>query len=223
MTYKITLKQQKFLKYKLDQVEKHSWGNDKSTRNKDGKIALFTVSFSHLLCNVIQRVCEAMSGYFVVLARNWLAHKLDYTVTQMKKLTVKRAIGEDRWPPPSRNDDLDHLVFTKHSFSKLNVSLKLTSLNNTSMVSQLLLSRSFNFLLLSWCLSFWLTASPTGKAVCIHNEWSLSIPRGGGVLSIIDYTGRLLYGEAVRPKGIPFSGFRYMKGWGIKALRYMKW
>ena len=29
---------------------------------------------------------------------------------------------------------------------------------------------------------------------------------GGGVLSIMAYTGRL------RPKGVPFSGFRYIKG-----------
>ena len=29
---------------------------------------------------------------------------------------------------------------------------------------------------------------------------------GGGVLPIMTYTGRL------RPKGVPFSGFRYLKG-----------
>ena len=33
-----------------------------------------------------------------------------------------------------------------------------------------------------------------------------SIPRGEGVLHIMAYTGRL------RPKGVPFSGFRYVKG-----------
>ena len=55
-------------------------------------IALFTVSFSHLHYNVIQRVCEAISGYFVVLAGNCLAHTLNYIVMQMKKLTVKGAI-----------------------------------------------------------------------------------------------------------------------------------
>ncbi len=31
-------------------------------------------------------------------------------------------------------------------------------------------------------------------------------PGGGGVLPIMAYTGRLC------PKGVPFSGFRYMKG-----------
>jgi len=31
-------------------------------------------------------------------------------------------------------------------------------------------------------------------------------PGGGGVLPIKAYTGRL------RPKGVPFSGFRYIKG-----------
>ena len=33
-----------------------------------------------------------------------------------------------------------------------------------------------------------------------------SIPGGGGVLPIMAYTGRL------RPKGVPYSGFRYKKG-----------
>ena len=31
-------------------------------------------------------------------------------------------------------------------------------------------------------------------------------PGGGGVLPIMAYTGRF------RPKGVPFSGFRYIKG-----------
>ena len=47
-------------------------------------IALFTVSFSHLHYNVIQCVCEAILGYFVVLAQNYLARTLDYIVMQMK-------------------------------------------------------------------------------------------------------------------------------------------
>ena len=33
-----------------------------------------------------------------------------------------------------------------------------------------------------------------------------SMTPGGGVLPIMAYTGRL------RPKGVPFSGFKYMKG-----------
>ena len=41
-------------------------------------------------------------------------------------------------------------------------------------------------------------------------------PPGGGVLPIMAYTGRL------RPKGVPFSGFRYIKGWGFHELRYIK-
>ena len=43
-------------------------------------IVLFTVCFSHLHDNVR----EAISGYFVVLARNCLARRLDYTVMQMR-------------------------------------------------------------------------------------------------------------------------------------------
>ena len=52
--------------------------------------------------------------------------------------------------------------------------------------------------------------------------------RGGGVLSIMAYTGRL------RPKGVPFSGFRYIKrvrillklrfikGHGNRPFRYLR-
>ena len=38
----------------------------------------------------MQRVCEAISGYFVVLGRNCLARTLDYIVMQIKKLTVQK-------------------------------------------------------------------------------------------------------------------------------------
>ena len=40
-------------------------------------------------------------------------------------------------------------------------------------------------------------------------------PRGV-VLPIMAYTGRL------HPKGVPFSGFRYMKGYRFYLLKYMK-
>ena len=36
--------------------------------------------------------------------------------------------------------------------------------------------------------------------------FSMEVAGGGGVLPIMDYTGRL------RPKGVPFSGWRYIKG-----------
>ena len=43
-----------------------------------------------------------------------------------------------------------------------------------------------------------------------NESWNASLKatrgRGGGVLPIMAYTGRL------RPKGVPFSGFRYIKG-----------
>ena len=58
-----------------------------------------------------------------------------------------------------------------------------------------------------------------GKHVPLSDDWNnnlhLSLEQnltcdpqlgGVGVLSIMAYTGRF------RPKGIPFSGFRYMKG-----------
>ena len=37
-------------------------------------------------------------------------------------------------------------------------------------------------------------------------RWLEGSPGGGGVLPIMAYTGRL------RPKGVPFSGFKYKKG-----------
>ena len=44
------------------------------------KIALFTVSFSHLHYNVIQRGCEVISGYNYKIARNCLTYMLDFIV-----------------------------------------------------------------------------------------------------------------------------------------------
>ena len=37
-----------------------------------------------------------------------------------------------------------------------------------------------------------------------------------GVLSVVAYTGGL------RPKGVPFSGFSYIKGYEFYLLKYMK-
>ena len=48
-------------------------------------IALFTVSSAYLHYNKIKHVCEAISGYFVLLARNCLASTLDYIVMQIGK------------------------------------------------------------------------------------------------------------------------------------------
>jgi len=42
------------------------------------------------------------------------------------------------------------------------------------------------------------------------------IPGGGGVLPIMAYMGRF------RPKGEPFSCFRYIIGKGFHELKYMK-
>ena len=43
-------------------------------------------------------------------------------------------------------------------------------------------------------------------AAASNTFFAISRGGGGGVLPITAYTGRL------RPKGVPFSGFRYMKG-----------
>ena len=61
-----------------------------SEAGKAHEIALFTVNFAYLHYNVIQPLCEAISGYFVVLARNCLAHTLDYIVMQMKKTNPEK-------------------------------------------------------------------------------------------------------------------------------------
>ena len=51
----------------------------------------------------------------------------------------------------------------------------------------------------------------------VHSANQESYPGGGGgLLPIMAYTGRL------RPKGVPFSGLRYMKGKGFYCLEYTK-
>ena len=49
---------------------------------------------------------------------------------------------------------------------------------------------------------------------CKNFGWDEPISRG--VLPIMAYRGRL------RPKGVPFSGFRYIKGLGFQKSRYIK-
>ena len=53
-------------------------------------IALFTVNSAHLHYNDIEHVCEAISGYFVLLARNCLASTLDYIVMQLRKTNCEQ-------------------------------------------------------------------------------------------------------------------------------------
>ena len=43
-----------------------------------------------------------------------------------------------------------------------------------------------------------------------------TVEKARGVLPTMAYTGRL------RPKGVPFPGFRYMKGKGFYSLKYTK-
>jgi len=54
-----------------------------------------------------------------------------------------------------------------------------------------------------------------GKQITFDVVTCLFIP-GEGALPIMAYTWRL------RPKGVPFSGFRYIKGLGFHELKYMK-
>ena len=51
----------------------------------NSKIALFTVTFSHLHYNVFDRGCEAISGNFAVSARNCLTFTFKCIVMQMRK------------------------------------------------------------------------------------------------------------------------------------------
>ena len=60
---------------------------------RERAIALFTVNLAHLHYNEILHVCEAISDYFVVLARNCLASTtstLDYIVLQMSKINHEK-------------------------------------------------------------------------------------------------------------------------------------
>ena len=56
------------------------------------RIALFTVTFSHLHYNVFEHGCEAISGNVALLTRNCLTSTFKNIVMQMEKVTVKRAI-----------------------------------------------------------------------------------------------------------------------------------
>ena len=53
-------------------------------------IALFTVTSSHLHYNVLERGCEAISGNFVVSARNCLTSMFKYIVMQMRKVNCEK-------------------------------------------------------------------------------------------------------------------------------------
>ena len=56
-----------------------------SSSSDDSEIALFTVTFSHLHYNVFERGCEAISGNFVVSARNCITSMFKNIVMQMRK------------------------------------------------------------------------------------------------------------------------------------------
>ena len=53
-------------------------------------IALFTVTFSHLHYNVFEHGCEAISGNFALLARNWLTSTFKNIVMQMRKVDCEK-------------------------------------------------------------------------------------------------------------------------------------
>ena len=57
-------------------------------------IALFTVNSARLHYNESVHVREAISGYFVVLARNCLASTLNYIVMQMRKTNREKGYCE---------------------------------------------------------------------------------------------------------------------------------
>ena len=95
-------------------------------------MVLFTVNSVHLhITKKIQYVCEAISGYFVVLARICLAAStLDYIEMQVrKKITVKRAMICERvlnrseqkvrnWPSWVDKNCLSDFLFSNMDFSK---------------------------------------------------------------------------------------------------------
>ena len=72
-------------------------------RSMLSSIALFTVNCPHLYYNIIQHVCEAISGNFVVSAQNCLLSTLDHIVMQMRKANREKGFWQlskqgIRWP-----------------------------------------------------------------------------------------------------------------------------
>ena len=53
-------------------------------------LALFMVNFSHLHYNVVQRGCQAISGYNHKVARNCPAYTLDFIVMQISKVNREK-------------------------------------------------------------------------------------------------------------------------------------
>jgi len=64
--------------------------SDRHTIASQCAIALFTVSSSHLHYNVLERGCEAISGNFVVSARNCLTSMFKFIVMQMRKVNCEK-------------------------------------------------------------------------------------------------------------------------------------
>ena len=61
--------------------------------------------------------------------------------------------------------------------------------------------------------SVWMSGGGVGRCVCV----CVCVCGGGsGVLPIMAFARRF------RPKEVPFSGFRCMKGHGFHQLKYMK-
>ena len=56
-------------------------------------IALSMINSAHLHYNEIWHVCEAIKGYFVVLARNCPSSTLDYIVKQLRKSNREKAFS----------------------------------------------------------------------------------------------------------------------------------
>ena len=60
------------------------------SKNDVKRIALFTVTFSHLHYNVFEHGCEAISGNFDLLARNCLTSTFKNIVMQMRKVNCEK-------------------------------------------------------------------------------------------------------------------------------------
>ena len=63
--------------------------NEIGQKERD-RIALFTVDFSHLHYNVIQRGCKAISGLNYKTARNCLTYMLDFIVMQISRVNREK-------------------------------------------------------------------------------------------------------------------------------------
>ena len=69
------------------------WWKEDDGRGKAScdPVALFTVNFTHLHYNVLERRCGAISGNFAAFSRNSLTSTFQYIVMQMRNINCEKS------------------------------------------------------------------------------------------------------------------------------------